>query len=64
MTVVDGRVAAVARSTMIERSGRRESRFADIHVGDELPALASTVTREDVRAYANASGDQNPLAPG
>ena len=36
-------------------------RFDDIRVGDELPALVRTVTREDVRAYADASGDQNPL---
>jgi acyl dehydratase len=37
------------------------ARFADIRVGDELPALSRTVTREDIRVYANASGDQNPL---
>ncbi|HEX6131184.1 MAG TPA: MaoC/PaaZ C-terminal domain-containing protein [Actinomycetota bacterium] len=30
-------------------------------VDDELPPLARTVTREDVRAYAEASGDRNPL---
>jgi acyl dehydratase len=36
-------------------------RFDDLRVGDELPSLARTVTREDVRAYADASGDQNPL---
>jgi acyl dehydratase len=36
-------------------------RLEDLHVGDELPSLARTVTREDVRAYADASGDQNPL---
>ena len=35
--------------------------FDDIRIGDELPPLARTVTREDVRAYADASGDQNPL---
>lgn len=35
--------------------------FEDLHVGDEIPSLARTVTREDVRAYADASGDQNPL---
>ena len=33
----------------------------DVHVGDELPALRRVVTREDVKAYADASGDQNPL---
>ncbi len=37
------------------------ARFEDLHVGDELPPLSRTVTRDDVRAYANASGDQNPL---
>lgn len=36
-------------------------RFEDVAVGEELPTLAKTVTREDVRAYADASGDQNPL---
>ncbi len=36
-------------------------RLQDLRVGDALPALARTVTREDVRAYADASGDQNPL---
>jgi acyl dehydratase len=36
-------------------------RFGGLHVGDELPSLARTVTREDVRAYADAGGDQNPL---
>jgi len=36
-------------------------RFGDVAVGDELPALSRTVTREDVKAYADASGDQNPL---
>jgi acyl dehydratase len=30
-------------------------------VGDELPPLARTVTLADVRAYAEASGDRNPL---
>jgi acyl dehydratase len=30
-------------------------------VGDELPPLPRVVTREDVRAYAEASGDRNPL---
>jgi Acyl dehydratase len=37
------------------------ARFEDLNVGDELPSLARTVTREDVRAYADAGGDQNPL---
>jgi acyl dehydratase len=29
--------------------------------GDELPELRRTVTAEDVAAYAEASGDRNPL---
>src|SRR3989442_13262516 len=36
-------------------------RFEDVDVGDEIPALAKVVKREDVKAYADASGDQNPL---
>ena len=36
-------------------------RFEDVAVGDELPALERMVRREDVRAYAEASGDRNPL---
>ena len=35
--------------------------FAGIGVGDELPALRRVVTPEDVRAYAEAGGDPNPL---
>ena len=30
-------------------------------MGEELPVCARVVMREDVRAYANAGGDQNPL---
>lgn len=29
--------------------------------GDELPPVSRVVTREDVAAYADASGDRNPL---
>jgi len=36
-------------------------RFDDLEVGQELPARTRLVTREDVRAYAKASGDDNPL---
>jgi acyl dehydratase len=36
-------------------------RIEAIRVGDQLPSLARTVTRDDVRAYADAGGDQNPL---
>lgn len=34
---------------------------AEVHVGDPLPELRRVVTREDVKAYADAGGDQNPL---
>jgi acyl dehydratase len=37
------------------------TRFEDLRVDAELPSLSRTVTREDVRAYADAGGDQNPL---
>jgi acyl dehydratase len=33
----------------------------DVHVGDHIPELAKVVRRDDVKAYADASGDQNPL---
>ena len=33
----------------------------DVAVGDELPALVRVVTRDDVKAYAEAGGDRNPL---
>jgi acyl dehydratase len=36
-------------------------RFDEVKVGDELPSLSKVVKREDVKAYADASGDQNPL---
>ena len=37
------------------------ARFEDLRVDAELPSLSRIVIREDVRAYADASGDQNPL---
>ncbi len=37
------------------------ARFEDLSVGLEIPRLEKLVTREDVKAYADASGDQNPL---
>ncbi len=37
------------------------TRFDDLAVGDQIPTLSKVVTREDVKAYADASGDQNPL---
>jgi acyl dehydratase len=36
-------------------------RFEDLVVGSEIPERSRTVTREDVKRYADASGDQNPL---
>ena len=36
-------------------------RFEDLKVGDDVPVYSKVVKREDVKAYADASGDQNPL---
>ena len=36
-------------------------RFEDLSVGTEIPRLSKVVTREDIAAYAEASGDDNPL---
>lgn len=36
-------------------------RLGDLVPGQQLPELAKVVTREDVAAYAEASGDRNPL---
>ena len=36
-------------------------RFESLSVGDEVPRLARVVLREEVKFYADASGDQNPL---
>jgi acyl dehydratase len=36
-------------------------RLDDVRIGDDLPSLAREVTREDVRTYAEVSGDHNPL---
>jgi acyl dehydratase len=35
--------------------------FDGVEAGAELPLLSRVVTREDVRAYAEAGGDPNPL---
>jgi acyl dehydratase len=35
--------------------------FDDVGVGDEVFSVPKVVKREDVKAYADASGDQNPL---
>ncbi|WP_432495358.1 MaoC/PaaZ C-terminal domain-containing protein [Kineococcus auxinigenes] len=36
-------------------------RFEDVQVGDALPPARHEVTRADLRAYAEASGDRNPI---
>ncbi|MEX2417263.1 MAG: MaoC/PaaZ C-terminal domain-containing protein [Actinomycetota bacterium] len=36
-------------------------RFEDVRVGEHIPQLEKLVRRSEVKAYANASGDQNPL---
>jgi acyl dehydratase len=33
----------------------------DVAASDDIPPLSRVVTREDVKAYADAGGDQNPL---
>jgi acyl dehydratase len=35
--------------------------IGEVSAGSEISPLARTVTREDVKAYADASGDRNPL---
>ena len=35
--------------------------FEKVQIGDAIPSLSKVVRREDVKAYADASGDQNPL---
>ncbi len=37
------------------------TRFDRVSVGDEVFSVSKVVRREDVKAYADASGDQNPL---
>ena len=36
-------------------------KFESVKVGDEIPTMSKVVRRQDVKAYADASGDQNPL---
>lgn len=36
-------------------------RLQDLEVGTDIPSSSKVVRREDVKAYADASGDQNPL---
>jgi len=40
---------------------QRTVRFEDLAVGDAVLSVSRVVTREDVKRYADASGDQNPL---
>ena len=35
--------------------------FDDVKIGDEIPVRSKVVRREVVKAYADASGDQNPI---
>ncbi len=35
--------------------------LGSVRVGDEVPSAARVVRRDDVRAYADVSGDRNPL---
>jgi acyl dehydratase len=37
------------------------SMLVDLAEGEELPELSRVVTADDVKAYADAGGDQNPL---
>jgi acyl dehydratase len=36
-------------------------RFEDLAVGDDVLSVSRVVTSDDVKRYADASGDQNPL---
>jgi acyl dehydratase len=40
---------------------RTTVRFEDLAVGDDVLSLSRVVTSDDVKRYADASGDQNPL---
>lgn len=35
--------------------------FEDLQVGTQVPQLSKVATREDIAAYAEVSGDRNPL---
>lgn len=35
--------------------------FEDLEIGTQVPQLSRVVTREDIAAYAEVSGDRNPL---
>jgi acyl dehydratase len=36
-------------------------RFDDVALGEQLPELRRTISREQIRVYAETSGDDNPL---
>ena len=42
-------------------NGAKIAGFDAIQVGQELPTMTKTVTVEQIRAYADASGDRNPI---
>ncbi|MBE3590608.1 MAG: MaoC family dehydratase N-terminal domain-containing protein [Firmicutes bacterium] len=42
-------------------AGALRPRFGDYPVGAAIPPLVRTVTREQIAAYAEASGDRNPI---
>jgi acyl dehydratase len=50
-------------TTRATRVGRRAGAldFDAVRVGDALPELRKTVTVDQIRAYAAASGDRNPI---
>ena len=37
------------------------ARFEELSVGEEIPPSPRVFTRDDLKAYADASGDQNPI---
>jgi acyl dehydratase len=42
-------------------SGATTATLSTVAVGDEMTPLARTVTQEQINAYAEASGDHNPI---
>lgn len=39
----------------------KEIYFEDVNIGDEIPFLIKTITKEQILDYADASGDYNPI---
>lgn len=35
--------------------------YEDVNIGDDLPALEKTITKEQILDYADASGDYHPI---